>query len=365
MPGWKGAIATLVALAAAAALAASPAPDQPAGTAKPYTVTDAAGRRATFDRLPERIVVAGRAVFMVADALYAFPEAWGRVVATAEVDQGLGDFLAAVDAGYGRKVTLPRMAGAEEIAALRPDVVILKSFMAESLGRPLEALGIPVLYVDFESPEQYRRDLMVFGDLLQNRARAEEIWKEIERRAGGVTSRTSALSEERRPRVLFLYDAARGAEHVFNVPPVGWIQTRLVEMAGARPVWKEAGAGRGWSRVGFEQIASWNPDWVFVVSYHQDVDAIAAGLRADAAWRELAAVAKGRLVAFPVDYYSWDQPDLRWVLGLEWLASRLHPDLFPDAHLDREVIGFFSFLYGMNEEGVRRVVLSRLRGGYR
>jgi iron complex transport system substrate-binding protein len=76
-------------------------------------------------------------------------------------------------------------------------------------------------------------------------------------------------------------------------------------------------------------------------------------------------VRAGRLVAFPVDYYSWDQPDLRWVLGLKWLSSRLHPDLFGDADLDREVIDFFSFLYGMNEEAVRRVVLSNLRGGYR
>ena len=346
--------ALLAGLMAAAALSASP-----------YTVTDAAGRRVTLQRVPERIVLAGRAVFMAADALYAFPEAWSRLIATTEIDQGLGNFLSAVDPEYGKKVTLPGTAGAEQIAALRPDAVILKSFMAESLGRPIEALGIPVLYVDFESPEQYRRDLLVFGDLLQNRARALEIWGRVEAAMDGVASRVAGLSEEGKPRVLFLYDAARGREHVFNVPPVGWIQTRLVELAGARPVWKQAAAGRGWNRVGFEQIAAWNPDWVFVVSYHQDVDALAAALRGDAAWGSLAAVRAGRLVAFPVDYYSWDQPDLRWVLGLKWLSSRLHPDLFTGTDLDREVINFFAFLYGMKEEAVRRVVLANLRGGYR
>jgi iron complex transport system substrate-binding protein len=243
--------------------------------------------------------------------------------------------------------------------------VVLKSFMAESLGRPIEALGIPVLYVDFESPEQYRRDLLVFGDLLQDRPRAEEIWRRIEDGLRGVTARIAGVSEDRRPRVLFLYDAARGREHVFNVPPAGWIQTRLVEMAGGRPVWKQAGTGRGWNRVGFEQIAAWDPDWVFVVSYHQDVDSLARSLRDDPAWRSLAAVRAGRLAAFPVDYYSWDQPDLRWVLGLRWLATRLHPDRFAGADLDREVIDFFSFLYGMSDQDVRRVVLANLRGGYR
>lgn len=365
MLGWKGAVAALIALTALASIAASPAPEPTAGAARPYTVTDAAGRRVAFDRIPERIVLGGRAVFMVADALYAFPGAWSRLVATTEIDQGLGNFLAAVDPRYGEKVTLPGAAGAEEIAALRPDVVILKSSTAESVGRPVEALGIPVLYVDFESPEQYRRDLTVFGELLRDSARAEEIWAQIDRRMRGVTGRTSALSDRDKPRVLFLYDAARGAEHVFNVPPAGWIQTRLVEMAGGRPVWKEAAAGRGWNRVGFEQIAAWNPDWVFVVSYHQDVERLVSGLRSDPAWRELTAVGNGRLAAFPVDYYSWDQPDLRWVLGLHWLGRRLHPGLFRDTNLERETIDFFGFLYGMDEEGVRRVVLSNLRGGDR
>jgi len=353
-------------------VAASPVPEpgkgqqpRPAATARAFTVTDAAGRRVTFNQVPERIVIGGRAVFMVADALYAFPGAWSRLLGAAEVDQGLGNFLVAVDPKYGEKVTIPGAAGAEEVAALKPDSVILKSFMAESLGKPLEALGIPVLYVDFESPEEYRRDLLVFGELLQNVDRANEIWRLLETQMAAVTSRTAALSEESRPRVLFLYDAPKGGEHVFNVPPAGWIQTRLVEMAGGKPIWKETNTGRGWNRVGFEQIAAWNPDWVFMVSYRQDVDGIAAGLRRDAAWGSLKAVRDGHLVAFPVDYYSWDQPDLRWILGLKWLAARMHPQLFKDVDLEREVIAFFSFLYGMSEESVRRSVIANLRGGYR
>jgi iron complex transport system substrate-binding protein len=357
--------ALLSAPRAAASPASEPAREPLAPAQAPWTVTDAAGRAVTFNSIPSRIVLAGRSVFMAADALYAFPGAWSRLLGTTEIDQGLGNFLAAVDPRYGEKVTLPGTAGAEQIAALKPDAVILKSFMAETLGRPLEAIGIPVLCVDFETPEQYRRDLAVFGQLLRDQGRADEIWRALEARMGSVTARTAALSDDRRPSVLFVYDAVRGGEQSFNVPPAGWIQTRLVEMAGGRPVWKKANTGQGWSRVSFEQIAAWNPDWVFVASYRAGVDRLAAALREDPAWRSLASVRAGRLAAFPADYYSWDQPDVRWVLGLEWLATRLHPELFADIDVERGAVRLFSFLYGMSEEAARTTVIGNLHGGLR
>jgi iron complex transport system substrate-binding protein len=358
------AFACLLALAATL-VPASPAPETatPAATA-PYTVTDALGRKITFAAIPQRIYIGGRAVFMAADALWAFPEVSGRLLGTSEIDQGLGNFLKAIDPRYADRAGLPTQASAEQIIALKPDTVILKVTMAESLGKPLEAMGLPVVYVDFESPGDYGRDLKVFGELLRNDGRAQAIKRTLDERVAGVTLRVAAAPSPR-PRVLFLYDARRGAEHVFNVPPAGWIQTRLVELSGGTPVWKDANAGQGWSRVGFEQIAAWNPDWIFVASYRPGVDDIVRGLAADPAWQALKAARDGRLVAFPVDYYSWDQPELRWVLGLQWLAQRLRPALFQGLDLDREVIDYFSFLYGLSEDQVRRVVLANLKGGYR
>jgi iron complex transport system substrate-binding protein len=361
----KKTVAFAAVLALAATLApASPAPEAEPAASAPYTVTDALGRRITFAKIPERIYIGGRAVFMAADVLWAFPEVSGRLLGTSEIDQGLGNFLKAIDPRYADRAGLPTQASAEQIIALRPDTVILKSYMAESLGKPLEAMGLPVVYVDFESPEDYGRDLRVFGELLRNGERAQAIRSVIEGRVAGVTSRVAAAASPR-PRVLFLYDARRGSEHVFNVPPAGWIQTRLVELSGGTPVWRDANAGQGWTRVGFEQIAAWNADWIFLVSYRPGVDDIAGALAADPAWQALKAVRDRRLVAFPVDYYSWDQPELRWVLGLQWLAQRLHPALFPGLDLDREVIGYFSFLYGLSEDQVRRAVLANLKGGYR
>ena len=53
------------------------------------------------------------------------------------------------------------------------------------------------------------------------------------------------------------------------------------------------------------------------------------------------------------------KPDPRWGLGLLWLASRLHPGLFPDVDILAEVFRFYS-LYGLDADSIRHVVLPLL-----
>ena len=100
---------------------------------------------------------------MVADAVYAFPGAVDKVIGLGNAAQGAVNFLEMLDPDFPEKAVLTNEATAEEIAALSPDLLILKSSVAERMGPALEALGIPVVYVDFETPEQYARDLAILG----------------------------------------------------------------------------------------------------------------------------------------------------------------------------------------------------------
>jgi hypothetical protein len=52
----------------------------------------------------------------------------------------------------------------------------MKSSQAEKFGAPIEALNIPVVYLDFETPEQYPRDLAILGQIFGNDARAQETY---------------------------------------------------------------------------------------------------------------------------------------------------------------------------------------------
>lgn len=310
--------------------------------------------------VPSRIVMGGKAVVLVADIVYAFPSVYGRVAGVGTADQGLGAFLPMVDPGFATLPPLDRQAGPEAIAALRPDLVILKSALRKSLGAGLQALGIKVMYLDLESPEDYARDITALGLALGDPGRAKAILSFYD----GILSRVKAgvaSSRSRTPRVLVLQPSTGDS---FEVPPVAWMQGRIVEAAGGEICWKGANPGEGWGRVSFEQIAAWNPDFIAVVSYKEDSAALAARLRADPRFAALAAGRAGAILGVPQDFYSWDQPDARWILGLEWLAKALRPEAFRDLSVQAEAARFFSFMYGIDAARFASAIAPRLKGDY-
>ncbi len=327
-----------------------------------YTVTDALGREVTFEKPPTRIVLVGKMLFAVADALYLFPDVSSRIAAIGNTEQGGGNFIALIDPDYESKAVLGTEAGAEQVAAFEPDAVILKSYLAQSLGAGIEALGIPVVYVEFETPEQYKRDLKIIGQTLQEEDRADEVAAMFEERLQQVADGVSNIEEAEKPRTLLLYYSDKDGAVAFNVPPVSWMQTLLVEMAGGNPVWKDANLGSGWTTITLEQIAAWDPDKIVVVSYFSDSNEVVASLKEDANWEMLRAVQEDQLFAFPADQYSWDQPDPRWILGLQWLAGVLHPDRFPDLDMIDQARTFYENFYSLDGETFEEKILPFLEG---
>jgi iron complex transport system substrate-binding protein len=310
-----------------------------------------------------RLVLGGRAVIMVADAVYLFPGAGERVAAIAGADQGLGSFLAAIDPGYAKKPTLDRNAGAEAYAALKPDAIILKSSMKKSLGPSLDALGLRQLYLNLETPEDYSADLRLLGRFLGMERRGDDLVEFYESRVRTIQAAVEKIKPLASPKVL-LVQAPGPIGGAWDVPPVSWMQTRLVEMAKGSPVWTKANPGAGWGSINAEQIAAWDPDYVFVVDYRDDSRLSAARFSSTPSLKGVSAVKKGRVFGFPQDFYSWDQPDVRWILGLEWIARKLYPEAFSSFPMMDSARDFFRFMYGFDKENFDRVILPRLSGDY-
>lgn len=326
----------------------------------PMTVTDALGRSVTFQATPQRIVIAGKGLFMIADAAYIFPEASLRVVGMGDAGQGTSNFIALIDPDYESKAVLEGDVSAEEIAALLPDVVIMKSYLADTAGAPLEALGIPVVYVDFETPEQFPRDLAILGQLFQNESRALEIIDYYQSTLQRIRQVVGEIAS--RPSVLMLYYNDRDGTVAFNVPPQNWMQTRIVEEAGGIPAWADANPGQGWTQVTLEQIALWDADYIFIITYNRNPSEVVADLQSDPSWQALRAPQEEHLFAFPGDLYSWDQPDPRWILGLMWMAEKLHPQSFPDLDMMNQARFFYQTLYDLDDAAFDATIQPNLRG---
>ena len=305
-----------------------------------------------------RIILGGRAVTLVADAVYAFSSARSRVIAVGGTDQGLGTFLKEIDPAFPSKPTLDRNAAAEVYAAYKPDLAIFKSALKRGVGGALEALGIRVHYLDLETPEDYYRDLEGLGRILGEETRANELiayYKSVVDTAVRISAGASG-----KPRVLVV----QAVGDAWEVPPASWMQTRIVEIAGGTPVWIGANPGSGWARVGLEQVAAWNPDVILVIDYRRSVDDAVARMRADPRFSMLVAGKSGRIWGFPQDFLSWDQPDTRWALGLLWTVKTLHPDRAASLSIEAEARRFYRLLYGFDEAVFDRVVRPRLTGDH-
>jgi iron complex transport system substrate-binding protein len=329
-----------------------------------YTVTDGLGREVIFKSIPQRIVVAGKAVFMLNDALYAFPGVADRVIAIADRSQSAKNFLPLVDPKAIEKTNLESEAGAEQIAPLKPDLVILKSFTREKVGKPIEELGIPVIYLELETPEQYARDLMVLGEVLQNTDRAKELVTAYQSLVSTVEQNSKQVPEDKKPRVLVLYYNDKDGAVALNIPPEAYIQTTLTKIAGGNPVWVDANTGDGWSKVNIEQIAAWDPDQIYIITYSADLTKALEALKADAQWQALRAMKDGKLYGFPTDFYSIDQPDTRWYMGLSWLAAKINPQLYPNFKMEDTSINFYKLIYDIDEQVVREKVIPIMKGDW-
>jgi len=326
------------------------------------TLTDALGREVTFQKAPQKIVLVGKALFTIANAMYLFPEAPERIFAMGDLGQiSKAEFYALVDPKYKEKVKLETEVNAEQVAALQPDVVLMKSYLAESLGKPIEQLGIPVVYMDLESPDKYSKDIHNLGVLLNDTKHAKKINRFYNNKLELVQNQVKNV--QNKPTALVLYYNDKDGNIAFNVPPLNWIQTVMIENAAAVPVWKDANLGKGWTKVSFEQIAAWNPDFIFVVAYFNDIDKVLEQLKADTRWQALSAYKAGHLYGFPIDFVSWDQADTRWILGQLWVAKTIHPDMFKDVDLANAVIEFYG-LYGFNEETVKTKVIPMIKGSF-
>lgn len=355
----KGLIITLLVLVIASGCSVLPGLSP---TGQKIEITDSTGHAVTLGGVPKRIVIAGRATFMVQDAIYLFEDAIQKVIALESRNQSALNFLQVVDPGINDKEMLEKNVGPEQIAAAQGDLVILKSFMAEQLGEPLEQLSIPVIYLDLETPEAFYQDINVLGQVFGKPDRAEEIINFYQERVTRVEELVFGIGPYQKPEVLILKYSDKGGEVAFSVPPVSWLQTSMVEISGGSPVWKSLEVSGGWTIVNLEQIAAWDPDQIYIIDYSGNASAVKADLKNNPIWNNLRAVENDQLYAFGFDFYSWDQPDTRWILGLQWLTTKIHPDLTAEIDIMEEVISFYSELYNLEPGVIDTEVLPNLTG---
>lgn len=303
----------------------------PAG-ARPFT--DAAGRTVEVPDRVARVIAAGPPASVLLYTLAPGKMAgWVRSPSPEE-----RPFLARATwdlPATGRLTGRGGTANVEAVLALKPDLIVdvgaTGPTYASLADRVQAQTGIPYILLDGtfgRTADTYRQ----LGALLGEAEAATALAASAERVVAEVAERIGKVPEAERPRVYYAR-GPRGLETGFS----GSINTEILDVVGARNV---ATGGNGLSNVSAEQVLAWNPDVIVAL------DPAFRPAASDPLWGAVKAVRDGRVHHTPTLPFAWFDapPGVNRLIGVRWLASLLHPALFPEP-LPTVVADFYARFY--------------------
>lgn len=233
----------------------------------------------------------------------------------------------------------------EQAAVLNPDLIVTsaRSSWLETAGQ----LDLPVFLFDAETPDRLKEAMRLAGQLFGPHTTAQsELWiAYYEAVINVVQEDIASLSEEEKPKVLFT-----GTEPT-RIASGEMYQTDIIQAAGGVSVSVELTGY--WNDVNLEQILIWNPDVIIVPPYG---GASVSAIIESPEWQILDAVQAGRVYQMPKLVVPWDTPAPDSVLGVVWLAQRLHPDRVTlDCATEAEYFYNTFFDYPIAEEEIESI----------
>lgn len=158
--------------------------------------------------------------------------------------------------------SLPRVGGwqnasLEEVAGLAPDLVVMAEVQAPFVEGHLQALGIPTLVVPSQSLQDVFTAIDAVGRGVGRQQQARRLQDEVRAVLDRVAGRTEGLPK---PSVLCVVDRVPGTLRGLYAATQGSYLSRLIEIAGGRPIAPSATFNYG--RIGKEAVVTLDPEVV-------------------------------------------------------------------------------------------------------
>ena len=214
--------------------------------------------------------------------------------------------------------------------------VTRKAVVVRAWEDVLQNGGLTKLHQSIQHPRTYIEAIRYFGKKMDVADRAEVLAGYLEERLARIE--TALVSLTRRPRVYY----AMG-KPLFYING-GRLENQLVETAGGISVNRELpDGGRPGRTLSVSELNRLNPDVIFISAFISNpvedfyTECLQRGL-------QVAAVENRRIYVHPSP--GWDFGSPRWILGLMYMVSILHPDRCAFNIMD-EADAFYRNFYGI------------------
>ncbi len=272
------------------------------------TVTDDLGRNVTITGVPNRIVCICPSCTEIAYSL------------------GLGDKVVGVDkySDYPPEVVKKQFIGncwkpdPEEVASLKPDLVIMYSFMGK--GDPsvkqLEDAGLTVIALHPGNLSDVLKDIILVGEATGKVEEAKALVSSLQNRLNEIESLVSQAED--RPKVYI--------ESYYPPPwtfgPGSWVD-QLIKLAGGENAFGDAKSP--WVKTTDEEVIARQPE-IIVSLMGMSHYATLEDFEKRTGWSSIPAVKDKKV--YVMDANLLERPGPRLIDGLESLAKLIHPELF-------------------------------------
>ncbi|VUT23945.1 MAG: Cobalamin-binding protein precursor [Candidatus Methanolliviera sp. GoM_oil] len=174
-------------------------------------------------------------------------------------------------------------------------------------------------------------------------AKAEEWCRYYEEKVQFIRSRTENISDANRTRVYIgnswgtnpLTTWGSGSGHDF-----------VVELCGGVDVGADIKGGK-FPEVSLEQVLAWHPDVIIIDNHGGKPNEMIKAISNDPDWASIPAVKNHRIYRIPSGVFFLDKASSKPVYYL-WLAKQLHPDMFKDVDMVKEMQEYFKKFYDYN-----------------
>jgi iron complex transport system substrate-binding protein len=303
-------------------------------TKEPITVIDQTGASVTIPANVQRVV----SVYPMATLIVYSLQGQNKLVG---IDSNTPKNTVMQEAypeiGNITPVGMPWEVNVETVVSLKPDVV-LGGF--GDVRKSLENAGLPVIGINLESPEKLKAGITLIGECIGMAKEAKDLVTYYDEKMNIITSRTSAIPEAERVKVLIPNKTSK-----LSCTGGDSYQNYLIEGAGGINV-AEAVTGQ-WPAASLEQIMAWDPQVIIVPPYCADN---AESILSDSAWQSIDAVKNERVYSMPQYTVAWDTPVADSILGELWIAKQLYPERFTDIDINNLADEFYTEFYGIHYE---------------
>jgi iron complex transport system substrate-binding protein len=210
---------------------------------------------------------------------------------------------------------------AEQLVALKPDLILLAEITNAEQVKKIEDLGFTVTYLlNPKTIEDMYINLQIVASLTGHNKEAIALVETFKTRVAAVDEKLKTVTTK--PVVFYELDATDPAKP-YTIGPNTFVD-QLIVRAGGLNLTTVSGVTDPYPQLSVEQIVSVNPDMIILGDSMWGVTAESVGERPG--WENLKAVTSQAV--FPFDDNLISRPGPRLVDGLEALAKLLHPELY-------------------------------------